>query len=150
MDKSSKDLLKGLLVVLTLGLSNQRLLDVNETNEIMFLGAITVLTLVLSGERFVGTFKDTNGVKYNINESFIDDRVFDENTLSSIQSTLSQLTKKETDALNLMAKGSMNNDIAKKLSVSESTVRNDLNSILRKLNINLTTNPMAKAVRRGL
>lgn len=147
MDERSKTLLKGLLVVLTLALSNQRLLDVKETNEILLTGAMTVLTLIFSRDQFVDTIKVTTGVKHNINGSLVADPTFAEKTLTSIKSTLSQLTPTETDVLRLMARGTQNQEIAKKLGVSESTVRNYLNSMLRKLNTSLTSNVVAKAVR---
>jgi len=149
MEEGSKTLLKGLLVLLTLALGKEHLLDMNEANEMLLVGAMTVLTMVFSHERFVGTIKDATIINRNINENFVAGPVFTENTLNAIQSSLSQLTQKETDVLSLIAKGLINKDIAKKLAVSESTVRTYLNSVLRKLNASLTTNVVLKAVRHG-
>ena len=149
MDKASKTLLKGLLVVLTLALSKELLLNLNEIDEMMLVSAMTALTLIFSSERSVDTIKDVTGVKHKINESLIADPVLAENFFTTIQSTLPLLTPKETDVLSFMAKGLMNNEIAKKLGVSESIVRSYLSSILRKLNTNLTTNTVVKTLRNG-
>ena len=149
MDEGSKTLLKGLLVVLTLALSKHHLLDVTEIDETILISSITVLTLMFSRERSTETFKGAATLKHNIKESHNADPVLAEKTLNTIQSTLTQLTPKETDVLSLMAKGLLNNETAKKLAENESTVRNSLNSVLRKLNTSLTNNTVVKAVKQG-
>jgi DNA-binding CsgD family transcriptional regulator len=149
MDQGSKTLLKGLLVVLTLALSKHHLLDVTEIDETILISSITVLTLMFSRERSAETFQDSTALKYVIKESHNADPVLAENTLNTIQSTLTHLTAKESDVLSLMAKGLLNNETARKLAENESTVRNSLNSVLRKLNTGLTNNTVVKAVKQG-
>lgn len=150
MDDGSKTLLKGLLVVLALALSKEHLLDVREIDHIILVSAMTALTLVFSHERSIDTIRYTNGKKYNINENLTSMPAVAENTLNKIEATLPQLTPKEADVLNLMSRGLKNKEIAKKLDVSDSTVRNYLNSVLRKLNTSLTSNSAVKVVRQGV
>jgi DNA-binding CsgD family transcriptional regulator len=149
MEKPNNTLLKGLLVIVTLALSKQYLLNVNENNQFMLISAMTVLAWVFARDRLVDPAKDVVGVKRNLNEIFMADPVFAENTLTPIQSTLTQLTPKESDVLRFLANGLMHNEIAKKLGVSKPTIKNHLNSILRKLNTSLTAEAMVKAVRHG-
>jgi DNA-binding CsgD family transcriptional regulator len=148
MEKPNNTLLKGLLVILTLALSRQYLLNVNENNQFMLVSAMGVLAWLFARDR-VDPIKDVAGVKNNINEIFIDDPVFAKNTLTSIRSTLTQLTPKETDVLSFLANGLKHNEIARELGVSRPTVKNYLNSIMSKLNTNLTAESVVKAVRHG-
>lgn len=149
MEKPNNTLLKGLLVILTLAMSKQYLLNVNENNQFMLVSAMAVLACVFSRDRMVDPVKEVAGVKHNTNEIFIGDPVFAQNTLTSIQSTLSRLTPKETDVLSFLANGLKRNEIAMKLGVSKPTVKNYLKSIIDKLNASLTTEAVVKAVKHG-
>jgi two-component system NarL family response regulator len=60
------------------------------------------------------------------------------------------LTARETDALELLAKGSSNREIATALNVSETTVKSHLKNIFLKLNVSSRTEAIAEAVQRGL
>jgi DNA-binding CsgD family transcriptional regulator len=150
MEKIDNILLKGLFVALTLAASKRYMLNVDENQQIMLASTMTILTLMFSCERFVDPLKDFANLKHKSDEILVADTGFAARTLSSIQSTLTQLTPKETDVLSFLAKGSKNNEIAKKLGVSTTTVRNHLNSIIRKLNTSLTPRAVVKAVRHSL
>ncbi|VEP13037.1 Uncharacterized transcriptional regulatory protein YfiK (fragment) [Hyella patelloides LEGE 07179] len=65
-----------------------------------------------------------------------------EKTLSSnsqipatIPSELAELTSRETEVLQLIAQGYNNREIAAELYITERTVKNHINSILRRLNV---------------
>jgi len=62
----------------------------------------------------------------------------------------SPLTPRETEILNYMAEGYLNKQIADKLSLTEQTIKNDVTSILRKLNANARTHAVVIAIKRGL
>src|SRR5699024_9926552 len=63
---------------------------------------------------------------------------FSESSFSSpdeVNRPLHLLTKRECEVLQLLAEGNSNEKIARKLKVSESTVKNHVASILRKMNV---------------
>jgi DNA-binding NarL/FixJ family response regulator len=60
------------------------------------------------------------------------------------------LTARESDALELLAKGSSNREIATALRVSEATVKSHLKSIFAKLRVGSRTEAIAEALQRGL
>lgn len=63
---------------------------------------------------------------------------------------LEPLTPRERDVLNLLAEGLPNKAIAKRLGVSEHTVKFHLNAVLGKLGATSRTGAVTKAVRAGL
>lgn len=63
---------------------------------------------------------------------------------------LEPLTPRERDVLNLLAEGLPNKAIAKRLGVSEHTVKFHLNAVLGKLGARSRTAAVTKAVRAGL
>ena len=63
---------------------------------------------------------------------------------------LEPLTPRERDVLNLLAEGLPNKAIAKRLGVSEHTVKFHLNAVLGKLGARSRTEAVTKAVRAGL
>ena len=65
-------------------------------------------------------------------------------------SDLEPLTPRERDVLNLLAEGLPNKAIAKRLGVSEHTVKFHLNAVLGKLGARSRTEAVTKAVRAGL
>lgn len=149
MKEGSKTLLKGLLIVLGLALSKELLIDSKEIDEVMLMGAMTALTLVLSHDKFNDNVINNIVAKHKIHERNTDISDTTENTLNKIQSTLPQLTHKETEILSLMSQGLMHKEISKKLGISDLTVRYYLNSVLRKMSNSLTTSSAVKAVKQG-
>jgi len=61
-----------------------------------------------------------------------------------------QLSERETDVLQLMARGLTNADIARELYLSEGTVRNYTSAIFTKLGVNDRTQAVIVALRYGL
>lgn len=61
-----------------------------------------------------------------------------------------QLSERETDVLQLMARGLTNADIARELYLSEGTVRNYTSAIFTKLRVNDRTQAVIAALRYGL
>lgn len=59
------------------------------------------------------------------------------------------LTTREFEVLELIAKGASNRDIATRLYISESTVKNHVTSIFRKLNVTDRTQAVLYALKRG-
>jgi DNA-binding NarL/FixJ family response regulator len=62
----------------------------------------------------------------------------------------SDLTARELQALELIATGSSNKEIAAALSISENTVRHHVNSILEKLEVSDRAEAVATAIRSGV
>jgi DNA-binding NarL/FixJ family response regulator len=60
------------------------------------------------------------------------------------------LTPRERDILRGLAHGGSNADIARRLGISEHTVRNHVHSLLRKLGVANRTDAVATGLRRGL
>ena len=61
-----------------------------------------------------------------------------------------KLTQRETEVLQLLAKGLSNEDISKKLFLSEGTVRNHVSSIIDKLGVSDRTQAAIVAIQHGL
>jgi DNA-binding NarL/FixJ family response regulator len=61
-----------------------------------------------------------------------------------------KLTKRELDVLRLIAKGLSNTDIARKLHLSEGTIRNHVSAIFTKLQVNDRTQAAILAIHHGL
>jgi DNA-binding NarL/FixJ family response regulator len=61
-----------------------------------------------------------------------------------------KLTQREIEVLQLLAKGLSNEDIAKKLFLSEGTVRNHISSIVTKLGVSDRMQAAVMAIQHGL
>lgn len=61
-----------------------------------------------------------------------------------------QLTERELEILQLMAKGAANKEISAQLSISESTVKTHISNIFQKLGVNDRTEAVTEALRRGI
>lgn len=61
----------------------------------------------------------------------------------------SLLTRRETEILEYVARGHMNKQIADELGLSEQTIKNQLSSILRKLEVGDRTQAVVLAIRNG-
>jgi DNA-binding NarL/FixJ family response regulator len=66
------------------------------------------------------------------------------------RTNISALTKREREIVDLVAEGLRNRDIAKRLSISEATVRNHLTSVLDKLDLHDRFQLAVFAFRKGL
>ncbi len=77
-------------------------------------------------------------------------RVLDRLVELSQQGTTSELSKREIEVLELVAKGTGNKVIAEQLSISESTVKTHLQSIYQKLEANDRTEAVTKALSKGI
>jgi DNA-binding NarL/FixJ family response regulator len=60
------------------------------------------------------------------------------------------LTPRELQTLELLAKGSTNKQIAKTLGISDNTIRHHVNSIMEKLEVSDRTEAVATAIRNGV
>jgi DNA-binding NarL/FixJ family response regulator len=61
-----------------------------------------------------------------------------------------ELTARELEILRMLAKGPTNKQIGKALGISDNTVRNHVNSIIEKLEVNDRTEAATTAIQRGL
>jgi len=61
-----------------------------------------------------------------------------------------QLTERELEILQLMAKGAANKEISAQLSISESTVKTHISNIFQKLGVNDRTEAVTQALKRGI
>ena len=61
-----------------------------------------------------------------------------------------QLTERELQVLNLIAKGNANKEIAAQLSVREDTVKSHVGNILQKLDANDRTHAVTIGLKRGI
>jgi len=69
---------------------------------------------------------------------------------TGVDNYISPLTPRETEILNLIARGNSNKQIASELTISEQTIKNHITSILRKLDANARTEAVVTAIKRGL
>jgi DNA-binding NarL/FixJ family response regulator len=84
-------------------------------------------------------------------EPAIAGRVLDRLTeLSRQGSPRTELSQRETEVLELIAKGTGNKQIALSLSISESTVKTHIQSIFQKLEVNDRTEAVTRALSRGI
>jgi DNA-binding NarL/FixJ family response regulator len=60
------------------------------------------------------------------------------------------LTERETSVLRLVAEGLANKEIARRLSISEKTVKAHLNNVFAKLDVNSRTQAALQAIRAGI
>jgi NarL family two-component system response regulator LiaR len=67
-----------------------------------------------------------------------------------VAATLAQLTERETDVLKLLARGQSNQEIARSLSISDTTVRTHVSAILLKLGVSNRTQAALSAREHGL
>ena len=107
----------------------------------------------------VNVIKRVAAGEHPINESLttnpnVADRVLQQfqefSTQSESEEFLSPLTQRETEILNLIAKGYPNRQIAVKFGTSEQIIKNHVISIMRKLNTNIRTEAVVIAVKKGL
>jgi two-component system NarL family response regulator len=61
-----------------------------------------------------------------------------------------ELSKRESEVLQLMTAGMSNLEIGEALSITEGTVKSHINNILSKLNVNDRTQAVIAALKRGI
>ena len=77
-------------------------------------------------------------------------RVLDKLIELSHQGPATELSKREIEVLELIAKGTGNKLIADKLNISESTVKTHIQSIFQKLEVNDRTEAVTRALSKGI
>ena len=77
-------------------------------------------------------------------------KVLDRFVELSHQSTAGFLSERETEVLQLLAKGGGNKLIASTLGISESTVKSHIQSLFNKLEVNDRTEAVTQAIKKGL
>ena len=77
-------------------------------------------------------------------------RVFFGTVTNPKNETLHDLTPREVEILQALAKGHTNKQIGKALGISENTVKNHVNSIIEKLEVSDRTQAATTAIQRGL
>lgn len=83
-------------------------------------------------------------------EPAITGKVLDKLVALSHQGITAELSKREIEVLNLIAKGTGNKMIAETLNISESTVKTHIQSIFQKLEVNDRTEAVTKALSKGI
>ena len=61
-----------------------------------------------------------------------------------------ELSERELEVLQLMAKGAANKEISAQLSISQSTVKTHIANIFQKLGVNDRTEAVTQALRKGI
>jgi len=157
MENYNKELLKGLLGLTTLVLSSERISTANDTNKILLITIVTILASVFSSDQLINAVKDVVSGRFHINSPSGEPVLVEEAGKflpayykQETESSLPDLTRREKDVLELMADGLMNKEIAKKLGVTDATVKNHVTSILRKFNAHVRTEAVVTAIKYGL
>jgi NarL family two-component system response regulator LiaR len=124
------------------------------TNDLIFpaikAGALGYLLKDSSPEELVGAIHHVYRGELSLHPT-IAEKVLEELSGSPEQGlALEPLTGRETDVLQLVARGQSNLEIAGRLAVSESTVRTHVNDILSKLHLVSRTQAVLYALREGL
>jgi len=121
--------------------------------------AVAYLSKEVDTTDLVNVIKRVAAGEHPINESLttnpnVADQVLQQfqefSTQSESEEFLSPLTQRETEILNLIAKGYLNRQIAVKFGTSEQIIKNHVTSIMRKLNTNIRTEAVVVAVKKGL
>ncbi len=84
------------------------------------------------------------------NKVFPDDLVSSQETEQNKEFDIEELSGREYEVLQLLARGMSNRQIAGELFISEKTVKNHVSSVLRKLSVNDRTQAVILALKAGL
>lgn len=97
-----------------------------------------------------GTYLDPDVIHYVVSDY---QRLLEERAKSHLnvfcERPLHILSRRECQVLQLLAEGNSNKSIAEKLGISQSTCKNHVNSILKKMNANDRTHAVVTAIRNG-
>jgi DNA-binding NarL/FixJ family response regulator len=142
------------IIVLTPNSNNEELFETIKT------GAVAYIDQKISKKELVSTIKQANTGEYPINDSLLNKPKVAERVLKQFQDMVgigknmeaitAPLTNKETQVLKQITNGNSNKQIAQLMGTSEQTIKNQISSILRKLNANDRTHAVVLAFRRGL
>lgn len=117
------------------------------------------LSKEVTHEQLVYTIKRVANGEHPINESLTSRPDVANRVLHQFQglawrgeteNLISPTTPRETEILDYIAQGYLNKQIAKKLGISEQTIKNHVTSILRKLNANARTEAVVIGIKQGL
>ena len=133
--------------------------DDEELFEVVKTGAVAYLNKNTTTEELVSIIKRACDGEYPINDSLIARPKIAEHVLKqfediasmgkAMEAIIAPLTRRETQILNYIADGNSNKQIARILEISEQTIKNNVSSILRKLNANDRAHAVALAIRHG-
>ncbi len=142
------------MIVISPNFDNEELFETIKT------GAVAYIDQKLSKQELITTIKQACHGEYPINESLLNKPKVAERVLKQFQDMVgigknmdavtAPLTNKETQVLKQITNGNSNKQIAQLMGTSEQTIKNQISSILRKLNANDRTHAVVLAVRRGL
>ena len=142
------------IIVLSPTMNNEELF------ETIKIGAVAYLDKNSSSEELLAAVNQAFHGEYPINDSLLNKptvaervlRQFQDSVLlgKTMESITAPLTNRETQVLKHIADGNSNKQIAQILDTSEQTVKNQVSSILRKLNANDRAHAIVMGIRRGL
>ena len=133
--------------------------DDEELFEVIKTAAVACLSRNIATEALVSTIRRAYRGEYPINDSLITRPKVARRVLEQFQDTsavgkaieavVAPLTRRETQILNYVAEGNTNKQIARRLGISEQTIKSHVSAILRKLNANDRAHAVALAMRDG-
>ena len=142
------------IIVLTPNANNEELFETIKT------GAVAYIDQKISKQELANVIKQANAGEYPINDSLLNKPMVAERVLKQFQDMVgigknmeaitAPLTNKETQVLKQITNGNSNKQIAQLMGTSEQTIKNQISSILRKLNANDRTHAVVLAFKRGL
>jgi len=152
-------LLKGLLSVLSLASQGEHLLGVDQTDKMLLIGVLIVLSLTFPPDLLLSIVKQVTQRKPSVDKLFLEGSALSKDALKAIEtiyhenhapSTPSPLTPREKEVLGLMASGFTNKEIASQIGLREGTVKCHVTSIFRKLGANARTEAVVLAIKNDL
>ncbi len=120
-----------------------------DAREVLRWGAQGVLFRDGQGERMIATLRAIPHGLTVIDDRFASD-ILEEQNARSTQELPESLTPREEQALDLLAQGLSNKEIAARLQISEHTAKFHVNAVLGKLNARTRTEAVVYAARMGL
>ncbi|MBN1367446.1 MAG: response regulator transcription factor [Dehalococcoidales bacterium] len=142
------------MIIISPNFDNEELFETIKT------GAVAYIDQKVSKQELINTIKQACAGEYPINDSLLTKPKVAERVLKQFQDMVgigknmdtvtAPLTNKETQVLKQITNGNSNKQIAQLMGTSEQTIKNQISSILRKLNANDRTHAVVLAVKRGL
>jgi two-component system response regulator DegU len=139
------------VIVLSSHFSDEELFETLKT------GAVAYIDKGISAEDLVRVIRRASCGEYPINESVTANPAIADRVIKQFQEIASMglikenvaapLTNRELQILSCIANGSTNKQAARKLGISEQTIKNHVSAILRKVNANDRAHAVALAIR---